>query len=107
MTAVALRARCSGTFAGVRDVSGYRLAEERKRRGLTQAQLAGIMRLTPGRVSQIERGEVSTPDAIVRYVEALGGRLDVGLVEHPSPSAMPTSEDAGRRRAPYAQLWSI
>jgi hypothetical protein len=28
-------------------------------------------------VSQIERGDVSTLDAIVRYVEALGGRLDV------------------------------
>lgn len=35
------------------------------------------MRVSPGRVSQIERGEVSTFDAIVRYVEALGGRLDV------------------------------
>ncbi|CAN5845692.1 hypothetical protein BH23ACT10_BH23ACT10_35200 [soil metagenome] len=57
--------------------SGYRLAEERKRRGLTQAQLAEVMRVSPGRVSQIERGEVSTLDAIVRYVEALGGRLDV------------------------------
>ena len=57
--------------------SGYRLAEERKRRGLTQAQLADVMGVSPGRVSQIERGEVSTLDSIVRYVEALGGRLDV------------------------------
>jgi DNA-binding XRE family transcriptional regulator len=56
---------------------GYRLAEERKRRGLTQAQLAEVIGVTPGRVSQIERGEVSTLDAIVRYVEALGGRLDL------------------------------
>jgi DNA-binding XRE family transcriptional regulator len=57
--------------------SGYRLAEERKRRGLTQARLAEVMGVSPGRVSQIERGEVSTLDSIVRYVEALGGRLDV------------------------------
>jgi DNA-binding XRE family transcriptional regulator len=57
--------------------SGHRLAEERKRHGLTQAQLAEVMGITPGRVSQIERGEVSTLDAIVRYVEALGGRLDI------------------------------
>lgn len=57
--------------------SGHRLAEERKRRGLTQAQLAEIMRVSPGRVSQIERGEVPTLDAIARYFEALGGRLDV------------------------------
>jgi transcriptional regulator with XRE-family HTH domain len=57
--------------------TGQRLAEERKRRGLTQAQLAGVMGITPGRVSQIERGEVSTLNAIARYVEALGGRLDL------------------------------
>lgn len=57
--------------------SGYRLAEERKRHGLTQAQLAQAMSVTPGRVSQVERGEVATVDAIARYIEALGGRLDL------------------------------
>jgi DNA-binding XRE family transcriptional regulator len=57
--------------------SGVRLAEERKRRGLTQAQLAKTMGVTAGRVSQIERGEVATIDAVARYVEALGGRLDL------------------------------
>jgi transcriptional regulator with XRE-family HTH domain len=57
--------------------SGYRLAEERKRRGLTQAQLARALEVTPGRISQIERGEVATIDAVARYVEALGGRLDL------------------------------
>jgi DNA-binding XRE family transcriptional regulator len=57
--------------------SGYRLAEERKRHGLTQAQLAEAMGITPARVSQIERGEVATIDAIARYIEALGGRLDL------------------------------
>ena len=40
--------------------SGQRLAEERKRRGLTHAQLAETMGVTPGRISQIERGELST-----------------------------------------------
>ncbi|MBB4933936.1 DNA-binding XRE family transcriptional regulator [Lipingzhangella halophila] len=57
--------------------SGYRLAEERRTRGLTQADLAEAMGVTPGRVSQIERGEVSTIEALTRYVEALGGRLDI------------------------------
>lgn len=57
--------------------SGHRLAEERKRHGLTQAQLADAMGVTPGRVSQIERGEVATIDALARYVSALGGRLDL------------------------------
>ena len=57
--------------------SGQRLAEERKRHGLTQAQLAQAMGVTPGRVSQIERGELATIDAVARYVRALGGRLDL------------------------------
>jgi DNA-binding XRE family transcriptional regulator len=57
--------------------SGRQLAEERKRQGLTQAQLAEVMRVTPGRVSQIERGELATIDAVARYVGALGGRLDL------------------------------
>jgi len=57
--------------------SGHRLAEERKRHGLTQAQLAQAMGVSPGRVSQIERGELATIDAVARYVEALGGRLDL------------------------------
>lgn len=54
--------------------SGYRLAEERRRHGLSQAQLAEARGVTPRRVSQIERGEVATIAAIVRYIEALGGR---------------------------------
>lgn len=57
--------------------SGYRLAEERKRHGLTQAQLAEVMGVSPGRVSQIERGELATIEAVARYIEALGGRLDL------------------------------
>ncbi len=57
--------------------TGYRLAEERKRQGLTQAHLAKAMGVTPGRVSQIERGELATIEAVARYVEALGGRLDL------------------------------
>ena len=35
------------------------------------------MGVTPGRVSQIERLELSTIEAIARYVQALGGRLDL------------------------------
>jgi transcriptional regulator with XRE-family HTH domain len=57
--------------------SGSRVAEERKRHGLTQVKLAKTMGVTPGRVPQIERGEVATIDAIARYIEALGGRLNL------------------------------
>jgi DNA-binding XRE family transcriptional regulator len=59
--------------------SDQRLAEERKQRGLTQTQLAQTtgVSVTPGRVSQIERGELSTIEAIARYVQALGGHLEL------------------------------
>ena len=50
---------------------GYQLAEERKRLGFTQAGLAEIMGVSPGRVSQIERGEVATVEALATYVAAL------------------------------------
>ncbi len=58
--------------------AGQRLSDERRRHGVTQAQLAQAMGVTPpGRVSQIERGEVATVEAIARYVAALGGRLEL------------------------------
>ena len=56
-------------------VDGYQLAEIRKQRGLTQADVATIMGVTKGRVSQIERGEVFTVDVVGRYIKALGGEL--------------------------------
>ncbi|GII02628.1 helix-turn-helix domain-containing protein [Planobispora takensis] len=61
-------------------IDGYRLAERRKERGLTQTELAERMGVTKSRVSQIERGEVSTIDAIARYVQALGGHIQLAAV---------------------------
>lgn len=72
---------------------GYQLAEQRKRLGFTQAALAEIMGVTPGRVSQIEHGEVSTVGALAEYIAALGGKLelvaDIGghLVKMPADPA--------------------
>ncbi|MBT0774313.1 helix-turn-helix transcriptional regulator [Kineosporia sp. J2-2] len=54
---------------------GWRLAELRKRRDLTQAQVADRMGVSTARVSQIENGDVSTQDVLQRYVESLGGTL--------------------------------
>ena len=54
-------------------IDAYRLAERRTALGLTQADVAERMGVTKGRVSQIERGEVSTVDVIARYVQAIGG----------------------------------
>src|SRR5690348_18391948 len=74
--------------------SGQRLAEERKRHGLTQAQLAQAMGVTSGRVSQIERGELATIDAVARYVQALGGRLDLIASFGDHPLTVTTTEAA-------------
>ncbi|MBA4864112.1 helix-turn-helix transcriptional regulator [Streptomyces sp. PSKA54] len=54
---------------------GHRLAEIRRRQGMTQAQLAELMGVTKSRVSQIERGQASTHEVLARYVAALGGQL--------------------------------
>ncbi len=35
------------------------------------------MGVSPGRVSQVERGELATIEAVARYIDALGGRLDL------------------------------
>jgi DNA-binding XRE family transcriptional regulator len=57
------------------DARGWRLAEMRKRRGMTQEQVAVRMGVSIARVSQIESGDVSTQDVLNRYVSALGGTL--------------------------------
>lgn len=59
------------------ELRAYNLAEARRRRHLTQAQVAEAMGLTQGRVSQIERGNIgeSEVETLARYAKALGGRL--------------------------------
>ena len=59
------------------EARGWRLAEIRRRRGLTQAQVADRMGVGKSRISQIEKGSVSTRDVLDRYVGALGGRLNL------------------------------
>jgi len=61
-------------------IDGHQLAERRKALGLTQAQTAERMGVTKSRVSQIERGEVSTIDAVARYVQAIGGTIQISAV---------------------------
>jgi DNA-binding XRE family transcriptional regulator len=57
------------------DARGWRLTEMRKRRGLTQEQVATRMGVSVARVSQIENGDVSTQDVLNRFITALGGTL--------------------------------
>jgi len=61
-------------------IDAQRLAERRTALGLTQAEVADRMGITKSRVSQIERGEVSTVDVIARYVQAIGGQLQISAV---------------------------
>ncbi|MBE1876000.1 helix-turn-helix domain-containing protein [Myceligenerans pegani] len=58
---------------------GYRLARLRKRRGMTQQQVADHMGVTKGRVSEIEHGKISGQDVLARYAVALGGRLQQAI----------------------------
>ena len=53
------------------------LVDLRKQRHLTQRDIATQMGLSVGRISQIEAGDVSGIDVLDRYVNALGGRLQL------------------------------
>jgi transcriptional regulator with XRE-family HTH domain len=57
------------------DAPGWRLGELRRRREMTQEQVAARMGVSVPRVSQIESGNVSTQDVLARYIAALGGSL--------------------------------
>jgi DNA-binding XRE family transcriptional regulator len=60
-------------------VNAYHLAEERKRLGLTQRQVAEQMGVTPGRISQIENGDLDVNEVatLSRYAQALGARMRI------------------------------
>jgi transcriptional regulator with XRE-family HTH domain len=76
---------------------GWRLAELRKRRGLTQAEVAARMDVSTARVSQIENGDVSTQDVLQRYVAALGGTLKLIVDFGDDHSRSPEPQRGGRR----------
>jgi predicted XRE-type DNA-binding protein len=61
------------------EVRAWRLAEARKHRHLTQAQVAAAMGVGQSRVSAIENGQVDASgiSTISSYVSALGGRLRI------------------------------
>ncbi|MCX3059147.1 XRE family transcriptional regulator [Streptomyces beihaiensis] len=61
------------------EVRAHRLAEVRKRRHMTQADVAKSLGITQGRVSQIEKGAVTRTEVetLAACVAALGGRLKI------------------------------
>jgi DNA-binding XRE family transcriptional regulator len=78
------------------DARGWRLAELRKRRGMTQEQVAARMGVSVARVSQIERGDVSTQDVLNRFVAALGA---------PSSSSPTSVTSSSRSPDPVAAVF--
>jgi DNA-binding XRE family transcriptional regulator len=58
-------------------VRAHRLAEIRKRQGLTQRDVAAAMGVTVGRISQIESGDISGIDVLDRYITAIGGLMEI------------------------------
>jgi len=54
-----------------------RLVEQRKRAGLRQVDVAERMGVSKARVSHIEHGAVATIELLARYLEAIGGRLEI------------------------------
>lgn len=65
----------AGVDSMLDEARGWRLAELRKRREMTQEQVAARMGVSVARVSQIEAGDVSTQEVLSRYIAALGGTL--------------------------------
>jgi DNA-binding XRE family transcriptional regulator len=57
----------------------FRLADMRRRLGLTQADVAERMGISQGRVSAIEHAKSGATElrTLAAYVEALGGRLEI------------------------------
>jgi len=60
-------------------VRAYRLREIRASQQITQTDLAAQLQVSQNRISQLERGDIghSQVDTLRRYVEALGGQLNV------------------------------
>ncbi|GHE71159.1 hypothetical protein GCM10017771_95130 [Streptomyces capitiformicae] len=66
---------------------------------LARMPMPARMGVSIARVSQIEHGEVATLDVIARYVEALGGRLDLVADFGDHTLRMPASGDLGSAAA--------
>ncbi len=82
-----------------RETAGQRIARARRRRGLSQAVLAGLVGRSESWLSQVERGKrgVDSHSVLVRLAEVL--RVDI---EELTGSA--DRDETGRRAYPAAPL---
>ncbi len=62
-------------------IEAYNLAQARKERHMTQAELANEMGVGQSRISELENGDLGSTqlDTIRRYVESLGAKLVVNV----------------------------
>lgn len=64
-----------------RERTRYQLRALRKQAGLTQGELAALLGVSQNRISRLERGQAGRVlvSTLRRYVEALGGQLQVSM----------------------------
>ncbi len=84
----------AGARALLAQARGFQLAQARKQLSLAQRDVAAAMGVSIARISQIEHGEVTSFEVIARYVEALGGRLDLVADFGDRTVRLPVSESA-------------
>lgn len=60
-----------------RELAVARLVEHRMRVGLRQVDVAERMGVSKAWVSHIEHGAVATIELLARYLDAIGGRLEI------------------------------
>jgi len=75
-------------------IAAQRLAQVREARGLTQTQLATQLGVTQVNVSRIERAEDTHLSTLRRYIEGLGGHVELIAVfdDGTVPLALPDAE---------------
>jgi transcriptional regulator with XRE-family HTH domain len=79
---------------------GSALAEQRKRRGMTQAELAKKIGTSTPQLSRTERRpENVNMRTLIRYAEAVGMDLHIRLVAKKSIAGKPAPRTRTRRRA--------
>ena len=76
-----------------------RLAEARRRRGVSQAALAEALEVSQPNVSRIEQEEDVYLSTLARYVAALGGHLEVLAVFEDETVTLLREPAPGERRA--------
>ena len=79
------------------EAQGYALAALRQESGLTRAEVAGSMGVGQARVSQIEHGEVDSLELLRCYISAIGGVLELKVVQGPTSVTLgPAGGGSGR-----------